>query len=330
MDALTGLLEGPKARGAFLLKSVFTPPWAMRIEDRAPISLVTMVSGDAWAMPDGGTPARLRPGDVAVLRGPEPYTIADAQGTPVHVVVGTEQRCSTTEGEDVTETMALGVRTWGDPLGQGSAVMLSGTYQAPSEVGRRLLNTLPTLLVRRTGATGDPLVALLAEEIARDQPGQELVLDRVLDLLFVSVLRAWLADPEAGAPAWYRAQSDPTVGPALKLLHENPARAWTVDSLARKIGISRAGLARRFTAVVGEPPMAYLASWRLTLAADLMRDPETTVAAAAHAVGYSSAFALSSAFRRVRGMSPSEYRASNASDREIGAGAPSGTVVLGE
>ncbi|WP_143626236.1 cupin domain-containing protein, partial [Streptomyces viridosporus] len=152
-------------------------------------------------------------------------------------------------------------------LGEGSAVMLSGTYQAPSEIGRRLLSALPTVLVRPAGEGNDPLVGLLAEEVARDEPGQELVLDRLLDLLLVNVLRGWLADPGSGAPPWYRAQSDPVVGPALRLLHEDPAHAWTVESLARKVGVSRAQLARRFTAVVGEPPMAYLAGWRLALAA---------------------------------------------------------------
>ncbi|GGT58125.1 AraC family transcriptional regulator [Streptomyces kurssanovii] len=329
MDALTGLLEGPKARGAFLIKSVFSPPWALRVEDRAPISLVTMVRGDAWVLPDRSTPALLRPGDVAVLRGPDPYTIADEQDTGVQIVVGPEQRCNTTEGEDVTDTMALGVRTWGDTLGQGSSVMLSGTYQAPSEIGRRLLNALPALLVRPAGAEDNALVSLLADEISRDEPGQELVLDRLLDLLFVSVLRAWLAAPGAGAPAWYRAQSDHTVGPALRLLHDNPGQAWTVELLARKVGVSRAGLARRFTTVVGEPPMSYLATWRLTLAADLLREPDATVAGVAHRVGYSSAFALSSAFKRVRGMSPQEYRTSRTGDQPMPAGTPAQTVVLG-
>ncbi|MFE4422735.1 AraC family transcriptional regulator [Streptomyces sp. NPDC056817] len=309
MDAITGLLEGPRARGAFLLKSVFNPPWALRIEDRAPISVVTMVHGEAWVRPDRAEPVRLRPGDVAVMRGPDPYVVSDALDTAVQITVGPDQRCNTPAGEDVTETMALGMRTWGDALGEGSAVMLSGTYQAPSEIGRRLLSTLPAAVVRPAGEGNDPLIGLLAEEMARDEPGQELVLDRLLDLLLVNVLRGWLADPDSGAPAWYRAQSDPVVGPALRLLHDNPAHSWTVESIARKVGVSRAQLARRFTAVVGEPPMAYLADWRLTLAADLLREPDTTVAMVARQVGYSSGFALSSAFKRVRGLSPQEYRA---------------------
>ncbi|MEV5010675.1 AraC family transcriptional regulator [Streptomyces sp. NPDC056159] len=309
MDAITGLLEGPRARGAFLLKSVFNPPWALRIEDRAPISVVTMVHGEAWVRPDRAEPVRLRPGDVAVMRGPDPYVVSDALDTAVQITVGPDQRCNTPAGEDVTETMALGMRTWGDALGEGSAVMLSGTYLAPSEIGRRLLSTLPAAVVRPAGEGNDPLIGLLAEEMARNEPGQELVLDRLLDLLLVNVLRGWLADPDSRAPAWHRAQSDPVVGPALRLLHDNPAHSWTVESIARKVGVSRAQLARRFTAVVGEPPMAYLADWRLTLAADLLREPDTTVAMVARQVGYSSGFALSSAFKRVRGLSPQEYRA---------------------
>ncbi|MFD4864842.1 AraC family transcriptional regulator [Streptomyces sp. NPDC058412] len=309
MDTLTGLLEGPKARGAFLLKSVFNPPWSLRVEDRAPLSVVTMVHGDAWLVPEHGTPVVIRPGDVAVVRGPDPYTVADSRDTPVQITVGPEQRCSTEEGEDVTETMALGVRTWGDDFQDaGSAVMLSGTYQAPSEIGRRLLSALPTVLVRPAEAADTMLVALLASEISKDEPGQEIVLDRLLDLLLIGVLRTWLAAPGSGAPSWYRAQSDPVVGPALRLLHENPAHGWTVEELALKVGVSRASMARRFTEVVGEPPVAYLTGWRLALAADLLREPDATIATVARRVGYSSAFALSTAFKRVRGMSPQEFR----------------------
>ncbi|MEU9087310.1 AraC family transcriptional regulator [Streptomyces sp. NPDC048357] len=309
MDTLTGLLEGPKARGAFLLKSVFNPPWSLRVEDRAPLSVVTMVHGEAWLLPEHGTPVVIRPGDVAVVRGPDPYTVADSRDTPVQITVGPEQRCSTEEGEDVTETMALGVRTWGDDFQDaGSAVMLSGTYQAPSEIGRRLLSALPTILVRPAEAADTTLVALLASEISKDEPGQEIVLDRLLDLLLIGVLRTWLAAPGSGAPSWYRAQSDPVVGPALRLLHENPAHGWTVEELALKVGVSRASMARRFTDVVGEPPVAYLTGWRLALAADLLREPDATIATVARRVGYSSAFALSTAFKRVRGMSPQEFR----------------------
>ncbi|MFF3019912.1 AraC family transcriptional regulator [Streptomyces sp. NPDC057939] len=327
MDTLTGLLEGPKARGAHLQKSVFNPPWSLRVEDRAPLSVMTPVRGTAWLVPDEGEPVLIGPGDVAVVRGPVPYTVADAPGTPVQVTVGPDQRCSTGDGEDVTDTMALGVRTWGArAVDAGSVVLLSGTYQAPGEIGRRLLGTLPTVLVRPAGTADATLITLLAAEVSRDEPGQEIVLDRLLDLLLIGVLRAWLAAPGSGAPAWYRAQGDPVVGVALRLLHENPAHGWTVEELARKAGVSRASMARRFTQLVGEPPVAYLTGWRIALAADLLREPGATVATVARRVGYGTPFALSAAFKRVRGVSPQEYRSGAApSSTGVGVGR---TVVL--
>jgi AraC-like DNA-binding protein len=143
----------------------------------------------------------------------------------------------------------------------------------------------------------------------KDEPGQEAVLDRLLDLLLVGVLRAWLAFHQAEAPGWYRAQGDPVVGRALRMLQNNPAQPWTVASLASEIGVSRAALARRFTDLVGEPPMAFLTAWRLALAADLLLEPDRTIGAVAQQVGYSSAFALSAAFKRLRGVSPKQHRA---------------------
>jgi AraC-like DNA-binding protein len=186
--------------------------------------------------------------------------------------------------------------------------MLIGTYQMRGEVSRRLLEALPSLVVLPDGAWNRSLVPLLGDEIVKDDPGQEVVLDRLLDLLLISVLRTWFARPDSGAPAWYRADSDPVVGRALRMLHNNPAASWTVASLAAATGVSRAALARRFTDLVGEPPMSYLTGWRLTLAADLLREPDATVGAVARQVGYSSPFALSAAFKRVRGISPQEHR----------------------
>lgn len=306
-DTLTGLLDGPRARGAFLLRSILNPPWALRIEDEAPLSMATMVRGQAWVIPDDGEPVLLEPGDVAIMRGPEPFTMADTPDTRVQISIGPGQRCTTEEGPDITHAMELGVRTWGDSL-DGPTVMLSGVYQMHSEVGQRLLGALPSLLVRRTDGEMGPLISLLSSEIDKTAPGQELVLDRILDLLMVNILRNWLADPGAGAPAWYRAQHDPIVGPALRMLHSDPAYQWTVANLAAKTGVSRAALARRFTTLVGEPPMMYLTGWRLALAADSLREPGATLASVARRVGYSSAFALSTAFKRVRGVTPQEHR----------------------
>ncbi|MET9480273.1 AraC family transcriptional regulator [Streptomyces sp. NPDC006638] len=309
MDVLAGLLDGPRARGAFLLRMVMEPPWSVRIEDRAPLCLMCVTRGEAWIVPDdGGEPIHLRPGDVAIARGPDPYTAAGDPATTPRALIGPGGVCHTLEGEPLAQSMRLGVRTWGN-ASDGATTMLIGTYQMDGEVSRRLLDALPALIHLPADAWNGPLMPVLDDEISRDEPGQSVVLDRVLDLMLIAVLRAWFSRPGAEAPGWYRAMADPSVGNALRLLQSDPAQPWTVASLATACGVSRAGLARRFTDLVGEPPMAYLTGWRLALAADLLRGSDVTVEAVARKVGYSGSFALSTAFKRVRGVSPQEYRA---------------------
>ncbi|MEU8520813.1 AraC family transcriptional regulator [Streptomyces sp. NBC_01216] len=307
MDALAGLLDGPRVRGAFLLRMVMEPPWSVSVEDRAPLCLMCVTEGEAWIMPDRGEPLLLRPGDIAIARGPEPYTVAHDPQAPPTAMIGPGGVCTTLSGASLSESMHLGVRTWGNAL-DGGSTLLVGTYPMDGEVGRRLLDALPSLLHLPADAWRCPLVPFLDEEIARDEPGQSVVLDRILDLLLIAAVRAWFARPGARPPAWYNAMADPVVGRALRLLHGDPARPWTVASLAAGAGVSRAALARRFTELVGEPPMAYLTGWRLARAADLLRETDATVESVARQVGYSSAFALSASFKRVRGVSPQEHR----------------------
>ncbi|HEX2806493.1 MAG TPA: cupin domain-containing protein, partial [Kineosporiaceae bacterium] len=175
MDALAGLLDGPRARGAFLLRSVMSPPWSLRIQDEAPLTVVAVVRGSAWIVPDTGDPHRLDPGDVAIVRGPDHYTVADAPATRPQVVIHPGQRCTTISGESLAQAMDLGIRTWGnDP--DGSTTMLTGTYLMSGEISYRLLAAVPELLVLRRDAWDSPLIALLADEIVKDAPGQEAVL----------------------------------------------------------------------------------------------------------------------------------------------------------
>ncbi len=284
------------------------PPWSIRILDEAPLTLIAIVRGDAWITTDDGESVHLEPGDVAVARGPDPYTIADTPSRPPDVVVHPGQECRSLDGEPLEETMRLGVRTWGNDA-EGSTVMLIGTYESMGDVSQSLLRSLPALLTLDHEQWDCPLIALLGDEMTKDEPGQTAVLDRLLDLLLIAALRTWFARDEAEAPGWYRAQSDPVVGLVLRIMHNNPDQPWTIEMLAAQAGVSRAGLARRFHELVGEPPMTYLTERRLSLAADLLREPDATVTSVAHQVGYSSPFALSTAFKRRRGITPTEHRA---------------------
>jgi hypothetical protein len=112
MDALTGLLDGPRARGAFLLRSVLDPPWSLRIQDGSPLSLITLVRGEAWILKQHATPVRVEPGDVAVVTGIEPYSVADSPGTAPQIIIHPGQRCESADGTEMTMT-GQGVRTWG-------------------------------------------------------------------------------------------------------------------------------------------------------------------------------------------------------------------------
>ncbi len=305
MDALASLLEGPRARGAFLMRSILDPPWSLRIQDEAPLTLVALMRGEAWVIPDRGEPIRLRPGDIAIIRGPEPYTVADSLDTAPEIIIRPGNITTTPDGEVLCETLSLGVRSWGTNP-DGATMLVTGTYEMCGAVSARLLRALPHIAVLSEAELDCPLLPLLAQEIGKDEPGQGVVLDRLLDLVLIAALRTWFA--RSDAPDWYQAYADPVVGKALRLLQNNPAHPWTVANLAAESGVSRAALARRFNDLVGEPPMAFLTEWRLALAADLLRESDATIDAVARQVGYGSAFALSAAFKRENGISPKEHR----------------------
>ncbi|WP_245994598.1 AraC family transcriptional regulator [Nocardioides immobilis] len=305
MDGLEHLLSGPRARQAFLLRMVMEPPWSVRIEDDPALTLFAVLRGSAWVTGELGEPLELTEGDVAVVRGGPVYTVADHPGTAPQVTVEKGNRCVDLDGHLVAQRMSLGVRTWGN-CHDGSTVMLLGTWEAETEAGRPLLAALPGLLARRRGEWDATLVDLLAVEVMREEPGQEVVLDRLLDLVLVSVVRSWLASEEQVTRGL--AHTDPVVGEALRLMHHRPEHGWTIASLSREVGVSRASLARRFGELVGEPPMTYLTHWRLSLAADLLAATDDAIEQVARQVGYGSGFALSAAFKRVRGVSPQQHR----------------------
>ncbi|MFY0409261.1 AraC family transcriptional regulator [Solicola sp. PLA-1-18] len=316
MDVVAGMLAAQHADGAFVLCSQVVAPWSIRVEDGAPLTVVTVTTGSAVVAVDGRDPLVLRPGDAAVLRGERSYTVADAVGTTPQARIGPGQVCTRPDGSPLSDFRALGVRTWGNaPAGVApGTVLLTGTYERDGQVARRLLAGLPDALVVRA-ADGGPamasVVGLLGAELARDDVAQNVVLDRLVDLLTVAVLRSWLGSG-ADVPAWYAGSNAPVVGAALQRIHHEPERPWTLVALAAEAGVSRATLARQFAAAVGEPPMGYLSRWRLDLAADLLTSTDLTVDAIASRVGFAGGFSLSAAFSRHHGRSPTAYRRASA------------------
>lgn len=304
MDALGSLLYDVRADGAVFGRTILSPPWSVRFATKPQLTLVTMLRGSGWVMPDGAEPHPLGPQDSGVVLGPEPFTITDdpAAATIPSYVANPDGSC-TGPGELTT----LGARTCGDA--DGTTVVLTAAYRGRTRISDRLLGALPRVLVVPFEGQPCPILDLTMGEIDRDGPGQQPVLDRLLDLLLLSTLREGFARPDNATPAWYAGLTDPVVGTALRLLHEDPARPWTVALLAEHASVSRATFARRFRELLGEPPMAYLAGWRLALATDLLHRTEATVDSVARQVGYASAFALSAAFKRHYGTRPSELRA---------------------
>ncbi|WP_405181568.1 AraC family transcriptional regulator [Nocardia sp. NBC_01377] len=307
MDGLSELLDGVRARGALLTQSILSSPWSLRFTSAAELSTATTLSGRAWITPSTGEPVMIEAGDIAIIRGPAPYIISDDPTTSVHRVISVADYCAESTARLGEEQRPAQPRTCGN-VDEGGATVLSGAYESAVGISERLLEELPPVLVVPESDGEYPILDIIAREIPHDRSGQQAVLDRLLDLMLTSTLRAWFDRPQRHAPGWYRTGDDTIVGQALRLLHDQPARAWTVSELAARLGVSRAGLARRFTAEVGEPPIAYLAGMRAALAADLLRETDLTVAAIARKVGYANPFALSVAFKRRRGITPTEHR----------------------
>ncbi|ONI85907.1 hypothetical protein ALI144C_12430 [Actinosynnema sp. ALI-1.44] len=185
------------------------------------------------------------------------------------------------------------------------SLLLVGAYPVRGAVERRLLDVLPPMLVLPDEDDCSSIRDYLVTQFTANAPGRQVVQDRLLEWLLVCTLRAWFDQQPAAPVGWH----DETLGPVLRAMHAAPGKQWTLAALASEAGVSRTTLAERFVKVVGKPPLTYLKDWRMTLAADLLAESTSTVAAVAHRVGYADAFGFSTAFKRFHGISPTECRA---------------------
>ncbi|MFI6576646.1 AraC family transcriptional regulator [Nocardiopsis sp. NPDC050513] len=272
MDPLSDMLRGIRSEGASVFQTSLRAPWTTRCAEGAPLTMITVVSGGASVLLEGGSRLRVGAGDTALVRGPEHFRLVD----------------------DRAETTSLVV----------------GVYQVTRGRHERLLRTLPPALVHREDIDDVSWLQPARQALAvRHEPGAQALIDRVLDLGLVCTLGCWFQERGTDAPAWYRGALDPVAGPALEGIHERPDHPWTVEALAARAKVSRAHFAKRFTEVMGQSPLGYLTEWRMETAEELLSESDASVRQVARAVGYGDAAAFSTAFKRRRGASPTAFRA---------------------
>ena len=280
--------------------------WWTSATPRAALHAVT--SGTAWLGLPGQPPLQLMPGDVVLL----PDGTEHALGSDAGAVARTSTR--NFDRWHTTDSGAVRIGT-----GPVQAHILCADYGHDAVVSTQILGLLPPLLHIRAQSGGGVLedtVRLLGRELASPAMATGVVLDRLVDILLVHVLRAWLASVPGQQPgqqldqrpSWLGALRDDVVGAAAAKLHEDPSRPWTTTTLARAAGVSRATLTRRFAAATGESPGAYLNRWRMDVAARRLRDTDDSLETIAQSVGYTSVYAFSRAFSRSRSQSPGRYR----------------------
>ncbi|MDX2141243.1 MAG: AraC family transcriptional regulator [Chloroflexota bacterium] len=219
----------------------------------------------------------------------------------------------------VAQSLQAHRRAWEDESTKATAKLICGQFQAEHRAIYPLFSLLPPL-IHIPSADGQAVEWLAAPlhfisvEMNQPHPGQEAVVSRLMEILFIMVLRHWIITHRGDSGGWAAALYHPVVGEVLALMHRHPEYDWTVESLAERVALSRSALATQFSELVGISPMQYLSKWRMQIAANWLMDARTLSleAIAAH-VGYTSPFAFSRAFKRHVGVSPANYRSGYAS-----------------
>ncbi|MFB7469469.1 AraC family transcriptional regulator [Kitasatospora sp. NPDC056184] len=283
-------------------------PWGQQFASvPGSVAFQMVLEGSCWILSQHSAPVRLGAGDVLFLPHGSGHTLADGPATAV-----TAPACPPDDPE-LPESYATDTV---DRFGQGgpATVMLCGAYQIDPSRTHPLLLTLPDLIHLRADPSRhhelNAAVELLASEMRHPRPGTSATVPALLDTLLMYILRRWLAEqPGRGSTTgWAAALNDPAVTAALHAVHRDPAAPWTVAELAAEAGLSRAAFARRFSSLIGRPPLGYLTWWRMTTAARLLRETGAPLRSIAPQVGYTSEFAFATAFKRTHGVAPGAYR----------------------
>ncbi|GHF41514.1 AraC family transcriptional regulator [Kitasatospora xanthocidica] len=312
MDILTEALGSMRTAYPSSVRTEGRAPWALRLPPVLGAGFHVVLYGTCWLLPLGignGTgestgrhePIALSPGDVVFLRDGGGHVLADHPDTPP-----VDARDCEADSAPPIGTVSLGG-------GGARTSLLCGNYHLDQGRPHPMVRQLPALIHLPTRHGRHPELAaavqLLGSELENPRIGSTGIVPALIDSLLLYILRAWFEDqPAASAAGWAAALRDAAVAPALEAIHEAPATPWTVESLADRAGLSRAAFARRFTTMVGEPPMAYLTRWRMTTAARLLRESEAPLTSVAAQTGYGSEYAFAKAFKREFGLAPGGYR----------------------
>jgi AraC-like DNA-binding protein len=311
-DLLSEMLKAVRLTGSIFLNACFTRPFgvidAKSYDERTPmarlrhISILHLIVAGRCSFESAGERCTVTAGDLIFLPFPGQYKFWS--GEPDRIADASEV---------VRPGPIEGVWTVNYGGGGDEVRMVCGFIESAEFLFVPVFRTLPTVLIERT--TEDKVGALIAStvhEIASlveaATPGTQAVLGRLMELLFVELLRRHIGKLPAGSKGWFAALNDPVVGRALQLLHADPGHRWTIDELAGRVGSSRTVLGDRFKALLGRPPIEYLASWRIQLAAERLRVGHESVSSIAASIGYESEAAFNRAFKRVAGMTPGSWR----------------------
>jgi AraC-like DNA-binding protein len=275
--------------------------WGVRRSQTSYAGFGLVLMGECWLTIDGHEPLRLAAGDFILMPAVPGFTIASDLASEIVSLDAHEELACQASGA-----------WYGDQAPEADFKQLGGYFQLDS-VNRSLLGgLLPTFVyIQAASPAAERLkrtIDLIVEEALADRPGRDLVVDRLIEVLLVEALRYRTESVEAiGQPGLLVGLADPLLGRALRRLHDNVAHPWSVEELAREAGLSRSAFSERFSHKVGVPPMQYLIDWRIALAKAMLQRDSPPLEAVAAAIGYQSASAFSTAFRREVGSPPSHF-----------------------
>jgi AraC-like DNA-binding protein len=299
LDPAAEVLHDLRLAGSFYSRSELTAPWGLRMPRWDGAHYHVVAQGSCWVRMPGGPAQRLDAGDLVVLPHGGGHELLDDPDTEAEPV----EQLST---ESIGKSAAV-LRYGGG--GPSSLVICGGVRFEPHP----LVDLLPDVLIVRPGADGiEPWVAATVEalmhEAAHPRAGTETVITRLSDVLVIGAVRSWLETSADARDGWLGALRDERIGAALALMHRGTEEPWTVESLAARVGMSRASFAEHFTELVRASPMHYLTRLRMQRATSWIRDDKLSLSEAANRLGYSSSAAFSRAFKRHMGVAPGSVR----------------------